>query len=140
LSTNGAFVLPIANWYKLYDMRTTLCLIALCVFLTGCSHNGEPSAAQIEAAVNEALKAKNPDAAAKITSLDIQRPYIYEEFKFSCTNCVFQFKDGSRNVVPSCEGHGMVKLDARTQKWKFDRIVVASQGIGQVIYESDHVF
>jgi hypothetical protein len=34
----------------------------------------------------------------------------------------------------------MVKLDARTQKWKFDRIVVASQGIGQVIYESDHVF
>ena len=121
-------------------MRTTLCLIALCVFLAGCSHNGEPSAEQIEAAVNQAVKAKNPDAVAKVTSVDIQSPYFYEEFKFSCTNCVMEFKDGERHVVPSSEGHGMVTLDARMQKWKFDRIVLVSQGIGQVIYQSDHIF
>jgi hypothetical protein len=112
----------------------------LCVFLGGCSHNGEPSAEQIEAAVNQAVKAKDPDAVAKVTSVDIQRPYIYEEFKFSCTNCVMEFKDGERHVVPSSEGHGMVTLDARMQKWKFDRIVLVSQGIGQVIYQSDHIF
>ena len=45
-----------------------------------------------------------------------------------------------RHVVPSSEGHGMVTLDARMQKWKFDRIVLVSQGIGQVIYQSDHIF
>lgn len=115
-------------------------LIAVCLFLTGCSHNGEPSDAQIEAAVNQGLKAKNPAASAKIYSTDIQRPYIYKEFKFSCTNCVIEFKDGERRVVPSCEGHGMVTLNARIQKWKFDRIVVASPCIGQVNYESDHIF
>ena len=115
-------------------------LCTLCVFLTGCSHNGEPSAAQIEAAINQAVKAKNPDAVAKVTSVDIQRPYIYEEFEFSCTNCVMEFNDGERHVVPSSEGHGMVTLDRRLQKWKFDRIVLVSKGIGQVTYESDHIF
>jgi len=115
-------------------------LLALAVFYAGCSHNGEPSATQIEAAVNQALKAKNPAAEAKITSLNIERPYIYEEFTFSCTNCVLEFKNGDRYVVPSSEGHGIVTLSARLQKWKFDRIVLESPGIGTVLYESDHIF
>lgn len=121
-------------------MRTTVCLIALCVVLAGCSHNGEPSAKQIEDAINQAVKAKNPDAVAKVTRVDIQRPYFYEDFEFSCSNCVMEFKDGERHVVPLSEGHGMVTLNARMQKWKFDRIVLVSKGIGQVIYESDHIF
>ncbi len=121
-------------------MRTTLCLVVLCVFLAGCSHYGEPSAAQIEPAINEAVKAKNPDAVAKVTSVDIQKPYFYEDFTFSCTNCVMEFKEGERHVVPLSQGHGMVTLSARIQKWKFDRIVLVSKDLGQVIYQSDHIF
>ena len=120
-------------------MRTTLCLIALCALLAGCSHNGEPSAEQIEAAINQAVKAKNPDAVAKVTSVDIKSPYFYEDFTFSCANCVVAIKGGERRVVPSSEGHGMVTLNARMQKWKFDRIVLVHQGIVET-YESDHIF
>ena len=121
-------------------MRPTICLIALCVFLTACSHNRGPSAARIEAALNQVLKAKNPDAVAKVYSTNVEKPYVYKEFKFSCTNCVLEFKDGERHVVPSCEGHGIVALRTRNQLWEFANIVVASPGIGQVVYKSDHIF
>jgi len=54
--------------------------------------------------------------------------------------CVFQFKDGPPDIVPASEGRGIVTLDAKLQKWKFDRIILVSKGIGQVVYESDHIF
>lgn len=121
-------------------MRATFCLIGLWIFVTGCSHNGEPSAAQIESAINREFKAKNPDAIAKVLSTDIQRPYFYEEFTFSCTNCVIQDEDGRRHVLPSAEGHGMVTLSARLQKWKFDRIILESKEFGLESYKSDFIF
>jgi hypothetical protein len=121
-------------------MRATFCLIGLCIFVAGCSHNGEPSAAQIEAAINREFKAKNPDAIAKVLSTDIQPPYYYEEFTFSCTNCVVQDKDGARHVLPSSKGHGMVTLSARLQKWKFDRIILESEEFGLESYKSDFIF
>ena len=34
----------------------------------------------------------------------------------------------------------MVTLNSKLQKWKFDRIVLVSKGLGQVVYESDHIF
>ena len=117
--------------------KNLIFLIVLCVFLTCCGTG--PSQDRIEAALNEALKAKNPDASAKITSLTVDNQY-YVSFTFSCTNCVFEFKDGPRTVVPASEGHGMVTLNARLQKWKFDRIIIESKGLGQVAYESDHIF
>ena len=114
-------------------------LIALCVSLTCCGVG--PSAGQIEAALNEAVKAKNPEATARVTSVvDTDNNPYYVDFTFTCTNCVFQFKDGTRNVVPSSEGHGMVTLSSKINRWKFDRIVLVSEGLGQVIYESDHIF
>jgi hypothetical protein len=121
-------------------MRATFCLIGLCIFVAGCSHNGEPSAAQIEAAINREFKAKNPDAIAKVLSTDIQRPYCYKEFTFSCTNCVVQDEDGLRHVLPSAKGHGMVTLSARLQKWKFDRIILESEEFGLESYKSDFIF
>ena len=123
-------------------MRGNLvCLIALCVFLTCCGQTG-PSAAAIETALNEVLKAKNPDEVAKVYPIEYDGNPYYVEFKFSCTNCVFQFKysDSPPIVVPSSEGHGMVTLSSRLQMWKFDRIVIVKQGVGQVSYESDHIF
>jgi hypothetical protein len=121
-------------------MRAAFCLIGLCIFVAGCSHNGEPSAAQIEAAINREFKAKNPDAIAKVLSTDIRSPYCYEEFTFSCTNCVIQDIDGPRHVLPSGKGHGMVTLDARLQKWKFDRIILESKEFGLESYHSDFIF
>jgi len=112
-------------------------LIVLCVFLTCCGTG--PSEGQIEAAVNDAVKKKNPEAVAKVTSTEVMNQF-YVEFKFSCTKCVMEFKDGERHVVPSSEGHGMVTLNAKMQNWKFDRIVLVSPGIGQVVYQSDHIF
>jgi hypothetical protein len=112
-------------------------LIAGCVFLTGCGTG--PSQGQIEAALNEAVKAKNPDATAKVTNLKVNSQF-YVEFKFSCTNCVFEFKDGERSIAPSSEGHGMVKLDSKLQMWKFDSIYIEAKGVGKVAYQSDHVF
>jgi hypothetical protein len=108
--------------------------------LAGCSHNGEPSADQIESAINRALKAKNPDAVAKVLTTDIQRPYFYEDFTFSCTNCVVRGRDGVRHVIPSTQGHGMVTLSSRINKWKFDRIIVESEEFGLESYESDFIF
>jgi hypothetical protein len=121
-------------------MRTTFCLIGLCIVLTGCSHNGEPSTAQIESAINREFKAKNPDAVAKVLSTAIESPYIYEEFTFSCSNCVIQHKDGLRHVLPSGHGHGIVTLSSRLGKWKFDRIILESKEFGFASYESDFVF
>ena len=121
--------------------RNLVCLIALCVFLTCCNQKG-PSTAQIEAALNEAVKAKNPDAEVKLYPIEYDNNPDYVEFKFSCTNCVFQFKNTNSPpiVVPSSEGHGMVTLSRKLQKWKFDRIIVVSKAVGQVSYESDHIF
>jgi hypothetical protein len=121
-------------------MRTTFCLIGLCIVLTGCSHNGEPSAAQIESAINREFKAKNPDAVAKVLSTTIESPYIYEEFTFSCTNCVIQHKDGVRHVLRSGQGHGIVTLSSRLEKWTFDRIILESKEFGLASYESGFVF
>ena len=114
-------------------------LIALCVFLISCDQNGAPSASQIEAALNEVAKAKNPEAVLKLNSVDAKGPF-YVEFKFSCTNCVIQHTNNPPFVVPSSEGHGMVTLNARLQKWKFDSIYVTYAKVGRVSYESDHVF
>jgi hypothetical protein len=121
-------------------MRATVCLIGLCIFVAGCSHNGEPSAAEIEAAINREFKAKNPDAIAKVLSTDIERPYCYKDFTFSCTNCVVLDVDGRRHVLPWANGHGMVTLSARLQKWKFDRIIVESEEFGLESYKSDFIF
>ena len=121
-------------------MRATFCLIGLCIFVAGCSHNGEPSAAQIEAAINREFKAKNPDAIAKVLSTDIERPYFYEDFTFSCTNCVVLDTNGARHVLPSAKGHGMLTLSDRLQKWKFDRIIVESEEFGLESYKSDFIF
>jgi len=114
-------------------------LIALCVFLVCCDQNGAPSASKIEAALNEVAKAKNPEAVVKLNSVAAKGPF-YVEFTFSCTNCVIQHTNSPPFVVPSTEGHGMVTLNARLQKWKFDRIIVTYGERGLVHYESDHIF
>jgi hypothetical protein len=121
-------------------MRATGCLIGLCLFVTGCSHNGEPSASEIESAINTAFRQKNPDAAAKVGWTQIERPYLYEDFTFTCTNCVVKDRDGTRHVLPSTGGYGMVTLDRRLQKWKFDRIIVQSKEFGLESYKSDFIF
>ena len=115
-------------------------LIALCVFLTCCDQNGAPSASQIEAALNDVAKAKNPEAVVKLNSVDAKGSPFYVEFTFSCTNCVIQHTNSPPIVLPSSEGHGMVTLDAKLQKWKFDSIYVTYGKVGLVSYKSDHIF
>lgn len=112
-------------------------LIVLCTFLMGCGTG--PSVGQIEAGLNKAVKAKNPEAEARVTSTEVQNQF-YVDYKFSCTNCVMEFKDGERHLVPSLEGYGTVTLNEKMQKWKFSSIVLVSPGIGQVVYQSDHIF
>ena len=120
-------------------MRIILCLIAL-AFFTACSHNGEPSATQIEFALNKAVKARNPNASAKVTSVECKSPYFDEAFKFTCTNCVIQHGTEPQHILPAGEGHGVVRPDRVTQKWKFERIILESKELGLEVYESDYVF
>ncbi|MFL6590011.1 MAG: hypothetical protein ACJ8M4_07555 [Chthoniobacterales bacterium] len=116
-----------------------LILIPFCFVLTCCNRNGAPYEWQIEAALNDVAKAKNPAAVIKLGRV-FNKSLFYEDFEFSCTNCVIQHTNSEPVLLPSCEGHGILTLDAGLQKWKFDRIVITYGTHGVVLYKSDHIF
>jgi len=109
-------------------MRLAMVLcVALCAILVGCGSPKSPSADQIMAELDGAVKKENPQASAKLTDIAMEPGGKAVKVKFTCTNCMLESRQDVKEIVPSAEGDADVWLDPQDGNWKFQQILIKSK-------------